>query len=122
MTVYELIQELAQCEATSEVVIDFTINEINVEIEEGKFEGDTVTVDAEEKTGKDINVCSYGFDNRKKVHIEVEEDQGGIEMLIRSQDGKDIVNLDKTYRLGVVENPVIKTSSWFVYAENQFCI
>ena len=74
MTVYELMQELVQYSADAEVVIDFTTNATDVDIEEDKAEGDTITVDGEEKTGTDIGLNTYAYERYQKVHIEVEED------------------------------------------------
>ena len=74
MTVYELIQELAQHDADREVVFDFTTKDSDVELEEDKPEGSTVIVDGEEKTGTDCNVTTFSYEGHKKVHIEIEED------------------------------------------------
>lgn len=76
MTVYEMIQELAQYEADMEVEINITTDdyEMTVEVEEDVKDGEEtdVKLDIDEDIG-DFDIDVYRkYSNRKTVRINVE--------------------------------------------------
>ena len=75
MTVYELIQELAQYDANSSVEINVTTDDYKATVEVGENVSDgeetDVTVDIDE-TIEDFDIDDYAYRNNRIVRINVE--------------------------------------------------